>query len=351
MHPQLTHVNLISGSLGSGKTTLIRHLLSQKPSDERWTLLVNEFGVMGIDGGILSGHHNVQVVELPGGCICCSAQNELKQSLQQILDATQYPHRILIEPTGLGEPDVIYDILLSLKAANRIRLQTFFAVIDSAATRIDDLNTYTIQQNLLNMADVILLNKQDLAQPEQIAKLQAHCRSLYPPKDPILCNHAEVDQRLIDLPTTTPVIQEPGFKTILHHTDRSGHSHTTSPQQDKVTFSHIDFGVQVKTMHKREQGVLSLGYEFDAKLIFDWQALQRLFESLPKLTGLVKIQRAKGLFKVGKPWMLFQWSQHHVSREYIAYRRDSRFELLIKEEPAFNLEAFEQELKNCIRQP
>lgn len=346
----LTDVNLISGSLGCGKTTLIRHLLSQKPPNERWTILVNEFGSIGIDGSILSGHHNVQILELPGGCICCSAQNELKLSLQQTLDALERPHRILIEPTGLGEPDVIYDILLSLKTANRVRLQTFFAVIDSAAIRLEDLTTYTIHQNLLNMADVILLNKQDLAQPEQITRLQAHCRSLYPPKEPVLCNHAMIDQRLIDLPSTTPAVQELEFKAILQHTDRNDHSHRASSHQGEAALSHVDFGVQVEIMHKREQGVLSFGYVFAANLTFDWQAVQRLFESLPKLTGLSKIQRAKGLFKVGKPWMLFQWSQHHVSREYIAYRRDSRFELLVTEDSVFNLKAFEQELKNCIRQ-
>ena len=70
-----TAVNLITGSLGAGKTTLLRNFIEQKPKNEKWAVLVNEFGATGIDGPILSSQNSISVSQIPGGCICCTAQN------------------------------------------------------------------------------------------------------------------------------------------------------------------------------------------------------------------------------------------------------------------------------------
>ena len=93
-------VNLVTGALGAGKTSLIRHLLQHKPRDQKWALLVNEFGAIGIDDAIMSENASIDIISLPGGCICCSAQAELKQTLKTI--ACQQPDRLIIEPNGLG---------------------------------------------------------------------------------------------------------------------------------------------------------------------------------------------------------------------------------------------------------
>ena len=104
-------VNVFSGFLGTGKSTALRHLLAQKPKDERWAVLVNEYGEIGIDGVVLSEIHNgddLLVKELPGGCICCSSGFSFKLAILFLI-RKRNPDRILIEPTGLATLNSIID--------------------------------------------------------------------------------------------------------------------------------------------------------------------------------------------------------------------------------------------------
>ena len=97
--------NIITGFLGVGKTTVIQKLLSQKPVEERWAVLVNEFGEVGIDSNLFSrakGQNNsVTISQVPGGCMCCTNGLPMQMALNLLLKESK-PHRLLIEPTGLG---------------------------------------------------------------------------------------------------------------------------------------------------------------------------------------------------------------------------------------------------------
>ena len=108
--------NVITGFLGVGKTTAILNLLKQKPDDERWAVLVNEFGEVGIDGSLLHGKDRVEqgiyIKEVPGGCMCCAAGLSMHIALNMLI-AHAKPHRLIIEPTGLGHPKEVLDILSS----------------------------------------------------------------------------------------------------------------------------------------------------------------------------------------------------------------------------------------------
>ena len=99
--------NIITGFLGVGKTSSILNLLKQKPDSERWAILVNEFGEIGIDGSLLEGQYKqnqgVFIREVPGGCMCCTAGLPMQMALNLLL-AHAKPNRLLIEPTGLGHP-------------------------------------------------------------------------------------------------------------------------------------------------------------------------------------------------------------------------------------------------------
>ena len=116
--------NLITGFLGVGKTSAILHLMTQKPASENWSVLVNEFGSVGIDGAIYEAK-GIEVKEIPGGCTCCAAGVPLQVAVNRILKETR-PQRLLIEPSGLGHPKRVLDTLrgkyfkeaLSLKAVN-----------------------------------------------------------------------------------------------------------------------------------------------------------------------------------------------------------------------------------------
>ena len=106
--------NIITGFLGVGKTSTILDLLAQKPKHERWAILINEFGEVGIDGSLVQGFlkedQQVFIKEVPGGCMCCAAGLPMQIALNQLL-ARAKPHRLLIEPTGLGHPIEVLETL------------------------------------------------------------------------------------------------------------------------------------------------------------------------------------------------------------------------------------------------
>ena len=97
----MTKVNIISGFLGAGKTTLIKKLLKEVYADEQVVLIENEFGEIGIDGGFLQDA-GVEVTEMNSGCICCSLSGDFTAALQKVLDEF-HPDRIIIEPSGVGK--------------------------------------------------------------------------------------------------------------------------------------------------------------------------------------------------------------------------------------------------------
>ena len=96
--------HLIAGPLGAGKTSLIRHLLAHKPAHERWAVLINEFGQIGLDQALMTGSYDgVSLSEIPGGCLCCVAGTPFQVGLARLLRQAR-PDRLLIEPSGLGHP-------------------------------------------------------------------------------------------------------------------------------------------------------------------------------------------------------------------------------------------------------
>ncbi|MEA3404409.1 MAG: CobW family GTP-binding protein [Pseudomonadota bacterium] len=337
----LAAINLITGPLGSGKTTLLRHLLNLKPEQENWVLLVNEFGSVGIDGAILAETPSVRSIQLPGGCICCTAKSELTQTLQEVIEQ-YHPHRIFIEPTGLGEPDTLVEILQSEDFKNKLEIQTLFAVLDSANTSLKEIHDYTIMQNLLNMADVVVLNKTDLATSDQLETLQNYCQALYPAKRQILqTQQGKIAIKWLDHLHATSV-------TTNRCTTDHSHGNQTKNNGVMLPYMPITFSHPVERLYKQELGVQSIGYIFSDQATFDWKKLFILFQSLNETQYFPGLKRAKGVLKVGSPWMLFQWVNQQTTREYICYRRDSRLELLIESDQPFNFQEFEQRLQSCI---
>jgi len=119
--------NVITGFLGVGKTTAILHLLKNKPADERWAVLVNEFGEVGVDGSLFSGGNSeasgVFIREVPGGCMCCAAGLPMQIALNMLLSRSK-PQRLLIEPTGLGHPHEVMSVLSAEHYKDVLNLNT-----------------------------------------------------------------------------------------------------------------------------------------------------------------------------------------------------------------------------------
>ena len=124
----MTKTNLITGFLGSGKTTSILHLLANKDPAEKWAVLVNEFGEVGIDGALLADS-GAMVKEIPGGCMCCVNGLPMQVGLNTLLRQGK-PDRLLIEPTGLGHPKQILDLLTAPVYEPWLELRATLCLLD-----------------------------------------------------------------------------------------------------------------------------------------------------------------------------------------------------------------------------
>jgi G3E family GTPase len=170
-----TPVYVISGFLGSGKTTLINYILDTSPIDKKIMVLVNEFGSISIDRKIINADPN-NVVDLSGGCICCGLFLELVSSLRFALD-TLYADIILIESTGLAVPRQIARQAFSPAFEGRIEFGGIITVVDAGSILSC---RYPVMKEQLKEANVIILNKIDLVDSKLLVRIHKMIRSMVP---------------------------------------------------------------------------------------------------------------------------------------------------------------------------
>jgi G3E family GTPase len=151
-----THV--IAGPLGAGKTSLIKHLLAQKPADERWAILINEFGQIGLDAALLStGEDGIALGEVAGGCLCCVNGAPFQIGLGRLLRKSR-PDRLFIEPSGLGHPVQLMAQLREAPWLGVLSVQPSVMVLDAQALAAGKTLPET-QRDALADAGLLLLNK------------------------------------------------------------------------------------------------------------------------------------------------------------------------------------------------
>ncbi len=168
MEPK-TPIMLITGSLGSGKTTLLRRIL--ETTDRRIAVLMNEFGELAIDSKVIRGE-NVQIVELAGGCVCCSMTGEFEAAIGEILEKVR-PDMIVVEATGVAEADaLVFEVEESLP---EVRLDSVVCIVDAYLSVKHPYVGYTARTQL-ETADVILINKADLVSDPEIEEVEAQVR-------------------------------------------------------------------------------------------------------------------------------------------------------------------------------
>ncbi|KZQ37450.1 CobW family GTP-binding protein, partial [Enterobacter hormaechei] len=194
----MTKTNLITGFLGSGKTTSILHLLANKDPAEKWAVLVNEFGEVGIDGALLADS-GAMVKEIPGGCMCCVNGLPMQVGLNTLLRQGK-PDRLLIEPTGLGHPKQILDLLTAPVYEPWLELRATLCLLDPRQLLDEKAINNDNFRDQLASADIIVANKSDRATAESQAAFQSWWQQAGGGRQYVQTTQGNIDGALLDLP-------------------------------------------------------------------------------------------------------------------------------------------------------
>ena len=164
----MTKIDIFSGFLGAGKTTLIKKLIKEGYKDEQLVLIENEFGEIGIDGGFLK-EAGIKINEMNSGCICCSLVGDFREALTKVLDE-YHPDRILIEPSGVGK---LSDVINGVKAVSSesVVLNSFITVADASKVKSYMKNFGEFYNNQIEFASTIILSR---TQNEALEMIREH---------------------------------------------------------------------------------------------------------------------------------------------------------------------------------
>jgi G3E family GTPase len=187
-------VTLVTGFLGSGKTTLVNHILSNR-EDVRAAVLVNELGDIGIDNDLIVAAED-GMIELNNGCICCSTNNDLIDSIVRVLGRPEPVDHIIVETTGVADPLPVAHTFQRPEFRDTLRLDAIVAVADAEQFSLD-LFDGIAPRNQLRYADAILLNKCDRADAERLGTVEEKIRSLNADARLVRTTHSAVPLPLI----------------------------------------------------------------------------------------------------------------------------------------------------------
>ena len=298
----MTKVNIISGFLGAGKTTLIKKLLDGAFEGEKVVLLENEYGEVGIDGGFMK-ETGVQITELNSGCICCTLVGDFTEALGQLID-TYHPDRILIEPSGVGKLSDIRRVVDDVAKTHEIELAGCATVADVGKCRMYAHNFGEFFIDQIESAETIILSRTQMTTQDKIEKCVALLRGHNPRARIITTPWDELDSlkvlETIEHPTfllTPDDLPEPDH----HHHDHDEHEH--HHDHDHCGCGHDHHG-----HHHADEIFDNIGVETPKR--FDEAAIREALEELDDGNGAEygQILRAKGILPLndGK-WLHFDY--------------------------------------------
>ena len=172
----MAKIDIISGFLGAGKTTLIKKLVADAFQGEKLVIIENEFGEIGIDGGFLK-ESGIQITEMNSGCICCSLVGDFGTSLKEVVDK-YHPDRIIIEPSGVGKLSDVIKAVKDLHIENEIRLNSASTVADASKVKMYMKNFGEFFNNQIEHAGTIILSRTQNVSEDKLKKAIEMIRSL-----------------------------------------------------------------------------------------------------------------------------------------------------------------------------
>ncbi len=293
--------HLIAGPLGSGKTSLLRQLMKQRPENERWAILINEFGQVGIDAALLAtSASGIQLAEIPGGCLCCVNGVPFQVGLGRLLRRAR-PHRLFIEASGLGHPQAMLQQLAAEPWQGVLALQPMVMVMDAQRLLTDPEVNKTHQQSLA-AAGLIVLNKAESLSQHECVRLT---RQL-PPVPSVFCSRAALS--IAQLPLA---LAAAGPAKAIPIPD--------GPQPPRVLWRKAeDWHCQAQHQDNHH----SIGWTIHPRQIFVLEAVRDWLRT-------VSWQRAKGVLHTDKGWLAFNGLDGEIACwQPSEWRQDNRLELI-----------------------
>lgn len=306
--------NIITGFLGAGKTTAILHLLKQKPDGERWAVLVNEFGEIGVDGSLFAGKHSTEdgvfIREVPGGCMCCAAGVPMQVALNQLLKKAD-PDRLLIEPTGLGHPEEVLQVLLNGTFRDSLDLQKILTLVD--ARKLSDAR-YTEHQTFnqqLAIADIIVGNKVDLYQGDECRMLEQFVKDRgWADAQVLFTQDGVVSPECLS--GTTTADSRIGAKAHHHH-----HAAEQKEMASEIPMPECGYVLA----ENQGEGFFSVGLRVSPSKQFDHQ---KLFSFLKG----IEAERLKAVFATNAGFFGYNLTQDALVEEQLRDCKESRVEVI-----------------------
>ena len=235
----LCEVILIAGFLGAGKTTFLQRILKWPEKLSGTAILVNEFGQIGIDGALLEGF-DTPVVEMANGCICCSLKGDLIRTLKDILERLK-PQRLLIEATGIADPLDILSVLELPEFRDKLAKAKVITIVDADFWGAREYFG-PLFYNQIKAADLVLLNKIDLQEKDEVGRSLAEIREVCSSCAIVPTHHCSIDPGMIWGMVRTRVPEKPAFfiedlarQDIFPRPPEDPQQ--SCPQMDYVTFS------------------------------------------------------------------------------------------------------------------
>ncbi|SER21136.1 GTPase, G3E family [Amphritea atlantica] len=303
--------NIITGFLGVGKTTAIQYLLTHKPADERWAVLVNEFGEVGIDAGLLSNEQQATGVfmrEVPGGCMCCAAGIPMQVALSQLIRQAK-PDRILIEPTGLGHPLEVIRVLQQPHYQDVLDLRSTITLVDArklSDLRYTDNDTFNQQ---LQVADRVVAHKADLYSGNEIEQLVNYLQTLACDPPVVSCTEGQLSLTWLDTGSQHSSIND--VESQQHSHDQ--HDHFQADEEiPECGYLRKD---------NQSEGYFSSGWIFSPEFEFDYSKLE------PFLMG-IEAERLKAVFITNEGIFAFNMADSVLKVQALDEVMDSRIEII-----------------------
>ena len=311
----MTKIDIFSGFLGAGKTTLIRKLISEGYKNEKLVLIENEFGEIAVDGGFLKDA-GVEITEMNSGCICCTLVGDFTEALKKVMGEYK-PDRILIEPSGVGK---LSDVAKAVAGVEGAEIGAKVTVVDAGKCRMYIRNFGEFFNDQVQHADVIVLSRTDTASDGKVVTASALLSQLNPNATVITTPWSELSgeqivqvmERIDSLSSTMQEMEH--FHEHHHHHehgehcgcghDHHGHDHEHDHEHHHEHGEHCGCGHDHD--HHADEVFTSWGVETPKK--FTEEQLREILAKLEDTNRLGTILRAKGFVDAADgEWIYFDY--------------------------------------------